>query len=728
MKQVFPHAKAMRPYMLACAWQTGVSLLQLSAVQSDYVTPKDLQDLPFYEDQIMETAKTASIHSLPLESRSLVHIRRFEDVLWALRKFGLRDWHSLDPPSLLHIWSFFSQGTQYTQSRLRQLGEIMPDQLGQAHRPKAVSRVTKVWSLHTVLQSCSHKAINDGDTEGAKRDLAADDPLYRALKFLHSKSVLALSQKETLTEEEVQQLSATCLKQISTLLYSGYPMDRQIIATILHLHHVGDASLRARMHKQSVLLEAWRQWAADRTLRSLDLILLVGFLRAVPPADTRREDSSWANEATAAATTALGLSPEEVVDGNATSTEPRFATADTHPMSATLVDASNKSVKSDLLRALAIASLRSDRIDTALDCLHDTRLVFRHAIIVLNELASYLGPQSTVPVPERKQLIAICANYAAKSAPQIRTYIERGRVQLLAPFIELLAYHLHLEEAAALVLALKNPAHLGEETLSEFLRKLSFHRQGVLALAIYSKIPPFDVTDYHRAALLSSPWKGLSDVVWEQLFEDGKKKQLDVRLLNARLLHYANQPEKTTVSSRRILLDHSDAINVLGVEPTTDTDNILFGVLIKAGRLRHAYDVYERLRKAASAHTSTILNRFLVAAPKPRADWRHIGPVAQHNKIVKALKQMTEEHDMPMNGATANILLRANLKWGEMSGDAVWAALKAGLENAEKRDWATELRPLFRMVVGFFIKRNMKEDARKAVSMMVEMRMSRIGR
>lgn len=734
---ILPNIKNMRTDQLACAWQTALALLHLSTMQHDYVIPKELQNLRTFEAEIKEAIQTSSLTSIHSHGCSVVHLWDFNSLLATLRNLSTRNWYNLDAPSLLHIWGFLIQEPQRICSRFVQLGESMPDILRHTHRHKALSRVTKVWTLHQVLHLYTPDSLDKGSAEG--HQLAeTESTLYHALKFLFSKSVLALSKCEQSKVENVHQISAMCLGQIQTMLELGLLMDRQVIAAILHLYHMGDATVRSTLHNSDILSEAWRQWSARQLVHRhepQDLVLLVGFLRTVPQRGIRQVEplSAWKLETMDMATAVLGLATDTSNFETARSSKTRAfpaRTARTRPQSksAVLANSSSSSVISDLLRALAITSLRVDRIDIALDRLHDARLISRHAISVLNELACYLGPESDIPVPERKRLIAICAKFAEGLARNVRTYIERERVQLLVPFIELLSYHLHHEEAGALVVALQNPAHIGEAVLSEFLRKLSFHRQGVLALAIYNKIPPLDVTDYHRAALLSSPWKGLSDLVWEQLFEDGKKKQLDVRLLNARLLHYANQPEKTGVSSRRILLDHADAINVLGVEPTTDTDNILFGVLIKAGRLRHAYDVYERLRKAASAHTSTILNHFLMAAPKPRADWRSIGPVAQHNRVVKALRQMTEENDMPINGVTANILLRANLKWGEMSADAVWAALGAGLEDADKRDWTTELRPLFRMVVRFFIKRNMKEDARKAVLMMTEMRMSRIGR
>ena len=383
-----------------------------------------------------------------------------------------------------------------------------------------------------------------------------------------------------------------------------------------------------------------------------------------------------------------------------------------------------KKLHPDLLRSVAIAAIRLDRLPVALEYLHDNRLSPFHAISILRELCIHMRVRGPLDLPARRQLARIVADFVRNLANVLPSSLATVRVQQLLPVILMLYYFRFFGEGTGLILALRDPFKLGPKNLAAYLRVLVHYGFEKSILSIYSRMSPEKIGKGHFTALLESSNAHLSDTVWRDLLASGDKRT-EIDLLHARLKHHLSFKEPST---KRVLEDHADGINILGMEPTMETDRLLFCILLKAGRLRRAMEIFEKIKDYAS--TSDTLNRLLVSAQKTNRSWftQRRGPVSKLTKVSKTLLTLTEDQNLPMDGVTANILLKASLRWGEMDNSAIWASLTAGLAKSEMRDWHRELRPLFKMIIRAFLTRGNREAAREAVDLMIRTRIQKTGR
>ena len=704
-------------------------------VEQAYVVSSESNRKQWHELALVQYSKLCKIPNPQICLSILDSISKHmtvESILPFLRTSPIKVWQSFSPHFLHYLWSQISG----SRDLIARFGEIMPQSRFGPLPPASQAR--RIWGLHSLYyQQSFHEKYRQMKEKQKKVFAIHHEDTYRVLVYILSSSVLRAYDSGTANRETFELICEILVD----LRHRQFPPETQVIAAILHLAYLCTRQQLEHLYKNKFLEWIWLEWSLRRkndTKQSEDKTMMVGFLNATLPNLSNEQPRESAPLVTSEGdldsedvTTFANVAPAKALQDSWSMELLNRAITDAGVSPSALwrrtpcerLNGSPKALHADLLRAIALAAIRLERLDITLDCLHDERLSPAHALSILCNLSQYMQARGHLKLSARKQLAHVIADFVRKLAGKLQPSLPAVRVVQLVPIISMLYFFRYFNEATALILVLRDPLLLGASHLGNFLRIIVFHGLARPALSIYRSMSPEKIGTQHLTALLASRHAIVSDAVWRDLLSF-RYEASDAELLHARLRHHMFFSEP---SSKLVMEDHANAISIIGIVPTVETNKMLFSVLLKAGKLQKAMQVLERIKDYAA--TSNTLNRLLLAAQQPRKPWvHHMGPASKLNRVSKTLKSLVEEHNLPVDGITANILLKASLKWGEMDTSAIWSALKAGLTSLETRDWDRELRPLFRMVIRAFLAREDREAAKEAVVLMAQIRIHKIGR
>lgn len=551
----------------------------------------------------------------------------------------------------------------------------------------------------------------------------------------------------------------------------------QSISALLHYTGICSRTTLWHLHRAGVLTLAWASLRPHLDAESeshADIAMLRAFLNAIPEAKAyganlvlppratewehlSEENKAWWREALDIALAwTQGHGDLDMIEAPPARTGRR--SAEQIQKCTTEATAELEALNtSRFIQDVAKAALRLSDPDTVLALVQDSRLVPLHQLIVLSELVRYVR-ERRVPLDtqQRSQLMGrvshLSESLATRLADQGGAHLSPDQLHHLSSLVSALFYFQHYSSGGRLLLTLQNPSLLPPGDIREFLYLLSYNQRPRLAQALYERLSPATLRVRHYEAVLSSPDDELSNRAWGDILaaarcqlsehdSSGGDRNLygtkignkdtrhyfnDVRLLNARLKHYANNGGQR-VSSRALLVDHANAINVLGIEPTSKTDHLLFVTLLKAGRFRRAYEMYERIKSAALGDHVEYLPHLVAVAAHRRLGSRGYGPVSALNRFTKTIAKFKED-GLVIDSKISNIILRSHLQWAEVDSEGIWEAYRSGLGNTDERDWHSDLKPFFKMIIRAFLRRGNQEDAKKVVVDMARVRETKIGR